>query len=79
MSSHEAGNHFVLIFTIKRGKSSVMVIGRELSLNLYGEIHMNREVIYNLFLNFYVSVRSFSFCGPRKSDEGADTDLINNF
>ena len=36
-------------------------------------------MIYNLFLKFHVRHEGFSFYGPRKSDEGADTDLIYNF
>ena len=36
-------------------------------------------MICNLFLKFYVRHEGFSFYGPRKSDEGADTDLIYNF
>ena len=39
---HEAGMHFILNFTIKQGKYSVMVIGRGLFLRLIGEIHMRQ-------------------------------------
>ena len=38
-----------------------------------------REVNYNLFPKFHVRHEGFSFYAPRKSDEGADTDLIYNF
>ena len=34
------------------------------------------EAIYNLLPNFHVRHEGFSFYGPRKSDEGVDTDLI---
>ena len=78
MLSHEAGRHFILNFTIKYGKSSVMPIGRGLFLSLFGEIHMRQggEMIYNLFPKFHVKHWGFLFYGPRKSEEGADTDLI---
>ena len=33
----------------------------------------------HFFLKFHVRHERFSFYGPRKSDEGADTDLIYNF
>ena len=33
-------------------------------------------MIYNLFPKFHVRYEGFSFYGPRKSDGGADTDLI---
>ena len=33
-------------------------------------------MIYNLFPKFYMRHEGFLFYGPRKSDEGADTDLI---
>ena len=35
MLSHEAGRHWILNFTIKYGKYSVMVIGRGLFLSSY--------------------------------------------
>ena len=35
-----------------------------------------RNVICDLFPKFHVRHERFSFYGPRKSDEGADTDLI---
>ena len=66
-------------FSITYGKYSDMVIGRELFLSLFGKIHMRQEVIYNLFPKFHVRHEGFSFYGPRKSEEGADTDLIYNF
>ena len=36
-------------------------------------------MIYNLFPKFQMRHEGFSFYGPRKSDEGGDTDLIYNF
>ena len=36
-------------------------------------------MIYNLFPIFHVRHEGFSFYGPRKSDEGTDTDLIYSF
>ena len=36
-------------------------------------------MIYNLFPNFHVRHEVFSFYGPRKPDEGADTDRMYNF
>ena len=36
-------------------------------------------MIYNLLPKLDVRHEGFSFYGPRKSDEGADTDLIHNF
>ena len=33
-------------------------------------------MIYNLSPKFHVRHEGLSFYGPRKSDEGADTDLI---
>mgnify|MGYP001796792324 FL=1 len=36
-------------------------------------------MIYNLFQKFHVKHEGFSSYGPRKSDEGADTDLIYSF
>ena len=33
-------------------------------------------MIYNLLSKFHVRHQGFSFYDPRKSDEGADTDLI---
>ena len=33
-------------------------------------------MIYNLFPKFHWRHEGFSFYGPRKADEGADTDLI---
>ena len=33
-------------------------------------------MVYNLFPKLHVRHKEFSFYGPRKSDEGADTDLI---
>mgnify|MGYP001802954932 CR=1 FL=1 len=36
-------------------------------------------MMYNLFPKLDVRREGFSFYGPRKSDEGADTDLIHNF
>ena len=36
-------------------------------------------MIYNLFPKFHVRHDGFSFYGHRKSDEGADTDLITNY
>ena len=37
-----------------------------------------REVIYNLFPKFHVNHERFSFYGHRKSEEGADSDVICN-
>ena len=77
MLSHEAGTRSILNFTIV----IVMVIGRGLFLSLFGEIHMRQggEMIYNLFPKFHVKHWGFLFYGPRKSEEGADTDLIYYF
>ena len=36
-------------------------------------------MIHNLFLKYHVRHKGFSFYGSRKSDEGADTDLIYDF
>ena len=36
-------------------------------------------MIYILFLRFHERHEGFSFYGPRKSEEGADTDQIHNF
>ena len=36
-------------------------------------------MIYKLFPKFHVRYEGFSFYGPRKSDEGADTYLMYNF
>ena len=37
MLSHEAGRRYILNFTINQGKYSAIMIGRGLSLNLFGE------------------------------------------
>ena len=34
-------------------------------------------MIHNLFPKFYVRHEGYLFHGPRKSEEGADTDLIH--
>ena len=52
-----------------------MVIGRGSFLGLFDEIH-TREVICNSFPKFRLRHFGFSFYGLRKSDEGADADLI---
>ena len=36
-------------------------------------------MIYNLSPKFQMRHEGFSFYGPRKSDQGGDTDLIYNF
>ena len=69
--------HFILNFTIKYSKSSVMVIGRGLFLSLFGQIPIRQGS--DLFSKFHVRPEGFSFDPPIKSDEGADTDLIYNF
>ena len=51
-----------------------MVIRRGVFLSLFGEIHMRQ-----LFPKFNVRHEGFSFYGPRKSDWGADTDVIYTF
>ena len=43
------------------------------------EFICGREVIYNLFPKFHAMQEGFSFYGPRKSDKGADTNLIYIF
>ena len=47
--------------------------------SLFGEMYGGREVIYNLFPKFQMRHVGLSFYGPRKSDEGGDTDLTYNF
>ena len=56
-----------------------MLLGRGLLLSLICEIHMRQRVIGNLFPNFHVRHEGFSIYCPRKSDEGADTDLNVTF
>ena len=49
---------------------------------LFGEIQLRlgagKEVIYNLFPKFHMRHEEFSFNGPRKPDEGGDTDTLDN-
>ena len=54
-----------------------MVMGRGFFLSLFVESIWGREVIHNLFPKFYVRYEGYLFHGPRKSEEGADTDLIH--
>ena len=53
-----------------------MVIGRGLFFSLFGEIYMRQGGDLQLFSKFHVRHEEFSLYGPRKSDEGADTDEI---
>ena len=70
MLSHEAGRQFIFNFTIKYGKSSVMVIGRRLFINyLWNSYEAGRWFI------IYFQNSMWGMRGPRKSDEGADSDL----
>ena len=57
------------------------MIGRGLFLSLFGESHIRQGGDLTYFQNSigYISYDGFSICGPRKSDERADTVLIYNF
>ena len=54
-----------------------MVIDKGLFLSLFGEEAASWFTIY--FVKLHVRQEGFSFYGPSKSDEEADTDLIYNF
>ena len=58
------------------GKYSVMVIGRDWFSVYLVKCVQGREVIYNLIPLLHVSHKEFSFNGPRKPEEAADTDVI---
>ena len=53
-----------------------MVIGRGLFFSLFGEIYMRQGGDLQLISKISCEDEEFSLYGPRKSDEGADTDEI---
>ena len=56
-----------------------MAIGRGLFLSLFGEIRLGQGGDLLFISKLHMRHEGFSFYGPRKSDERADTDLIYKF
>ena len=64
--SHKTEAHYFIFYTKTGGCFSVNLV----------KFILGREVICNLFPKFRIRHERCSFYGPRKSDEGVDTDLI---
>ena len=68
IQNHKAGKRFILNFTIKKGKYSVLVIRQRAVFSLFGEIYVRQggDLFNNSFPpKFQMRHEGFSFYGRR--------------
>ena len=75
--SHEAGEVFYFKFY---NKTQFWLWGKGLFISSFSEIHKTHvERFYSWFPKLLLKHEGFSFYGLRKSDEGADNDVMFQF